>query len=137
MFKNKMSENKMSENKMSENKMSKNKMSKNKMSENKMSKNKMSKNKMPNKKCLKSMLCSNRPCLSPKTISGSRVLVAVRIDLRQDVPVELFKQVRLFLILNFDQLLDHEGDHGRSDPFAGVDSAVNPHSRLVAYTKKA
>lgn len=63
--------------------------------------------------------------LAPQSIGGVRVLVAIGVGHRQDVPVGVAHVFRLIVPV-LDELIDDVRDGGGADPFACVNAAVHP-----------
>merc|ERR1712038_1578647 len=69
--------------------------------------------------------------LSPHAIVVTRLSVAVRVCRGKEIPVKVFRELRVSCIV-LDHLIEHPSPCGRTDPLTRMNSAVDPHSRLVS-----
>jgi len=68
--------------------------------------------------------------LAPQAIGGVRVLVAIGIGHRMDVPVDA-AHVLGQILPALDQLVGNIGDRRRTDPFAGMHATIDPDARIT------
>ena len=71
-----------------------------------------------------------RCCLPPHPVLFSCLMVSVRIVRRQKVPIQFCEKIWVVHCI-LKEFIEHPGSHGWGDPLPGVDTAVDPHCRLV------